>query len=95
MSLDISDISTRIVKFITKEHFCLYTCHHQSAMVMIQLNVSHTDTTLWIFYIAGSSYKMNNIFHVSSEKKTTKSAKEQRYRLDIYTEYSRKFVFWF
>jgi len=26
-------------------------------MVMIQMNVSHTDTTLWIFYTSGSSYK--------------------------------------
>jgi len=36
---------------------------------------------------------MNNIFHVISEKKTTKPAKEQRYRLVIYTEYNRKIVF--
>ena len=95
MSLDISDIKSRILKFITKEHFCLCDRHHEYAVVMIQMNVSHTNTTLWIFYITGRSYKMNNIFQVCSEKKTTKPAKEQRYRTVIYTELNRKLVFFF
>jgi len=93
MSLDISDISTKILQFITKEHFCLCDRHHKYATVMIQMNVSHTNTTLWIFYITGRSYKMNNVLHVCSEKKTTKPAEEQRYRLVFYTEYNRKIVF--
>jgi len=38
---------------------------------------------------------MNNIFHVCSEKKTTKPAKKQCYRLVINTEQNRKIVFYF
>jgi len=53
-----------------------------------------TDTTLWIFYITGRTYKMNNIFNVCIEKKTTKPA-EQHYRLGIYTEQNRKLVYLF
>jgi hypothetical protein len=45
------------LKFTTKEHFCLYNCYHECAVVMIQMNVSHTDTTLWIFYTSGRRYK--------------------------------------
>jgi hypothetical protein len=52
---------------------------------MIQMNVSHTDTTLWILYTTGRSYKINNIFHVCREENHTTS-KKQRYRLVNYTQ---------
>jgi len=53
---------------------------------MIQMNVSQTERTLWILYTTGRGFKINNIFHVCGEKKTTQPASEQRYRLVNYTQ---------
>jgi len=53
---------------------------------MIQMNVSQTERTLWILYTTGRGFKINNIFHVCGEKKTTQPAREQRYRLVNYTQ---------
>jgi hypothetical protein len=53
----------------------------------IQMNVSHTDTQHCGYFIQQVAVtKMNNIFHVCGEKKTTQPVKEQCYRLHNYTQ---------
>jgi hypothetical protein len=73
-------------KLYHKITFLLYTWHHEYAVVIVQMNVSHTDTTLWIFYTTCGSYKDKQYLLPCGEKKTTHPAKEQRYRLDNYTQ---------
>jgi hypothetical protein len=53
---------------------------------MIQMSFCHTDTTLWVFYTTGSSYKGEQYLPCLWGKETTQPAKDQRHRLVNYTQ---------